>query len=461
MTRLTSLVGALLFIPTAALAQASAYPRVDFVRDSLPNGLQIVYHEDHATPVAAVNLWYDVGSKNEQPGRTGFAHLFEHVMFKGSKNVADGQHFALLEAAGGRAGADINGTTYFDRTNYFEQVPSNQLELALWLEADRMGTLTEVLSSEKLENQKDVVKNEKRQSYDNQPYGSWVTEMLALAYPPGHPYHHDVIGSMEDLTAANIEDVHAFFRTYYAPNNAVLVVAGDIDVAQAKQLVRKHFGWIPRGPVKPALGDTRLPPTLGKTERKQIEDAQAPAPAVYVGFRVPNYRSAQVAAAEMLYSMLSTGRSSHLYRTLVLEKQVATGVNGFKFDMVEGEDVMVFTARGRPGGDPAALETAMLEALGSVGTVLSQAELDRTRAQQRFTFINALQTMGGFGGRADRLAEGWTYHKDFNWVNTILPAYDAVTLDQVKALAAERLVPTNRVTLLYVPKPAANGEAAR
>jgi zinc protease len=461
MTRLPSLVGALLLVPSVALAQASPYPRVDFVRDSLPNGLQIIYHEDHSTPVAAVNLWYDVGSKNEQPGRTGFAHLFEHVMFKGSKNVGDGQHFALLEAAGGRAGADINGTTYYDRTNYFEQVPSNQLELALWLEADRMGTLTEVLSSEKLENQKDVVKNEKRQSYDNQPYGSWSSEMLRLAYPEGHPYHHDVIGSMEDLTAANIEDVHAFFRTYYAPNNAVLVVAGDIDVAQAKELVRKHFGWIPRGPVKPALRDTRLPPTFGAIQRKQIEDEQAPAPAVYVGFRVPNYRSAQVAAAEMLYSMISTGRSSHLYRTLVLQKQVATGVSGFKFDMVEGEDLMVFTARGRPGGDPAALEAAMMEALGSLGPVLTQAELDRTRAQQRFNFINQLQTMGGFFGRADRLAEGWTYHKDPNWVNTILPAYDAVTVDQVKALAAERLVPTNRITLLFVPKPAASGEVQR
>jgi predicted Zn-dependent peptidase len=461
MTRLASLVGVLLLIPSAASPQANQNPRVEFVRDSLPNGLQVVYHEDHATPVVAVNIWYDVGSKNEAEGRTGFAHLFEHVMFKGSKNVPDGQHFSLLEAAGGRAGADINGTTYYDRTNYFEQVPSNQLELALWLESDRMGTLTEVLSSEKLENQKDVVKNEKRQSYDNQPYGSWTSEMLNLAYPPGHPYHHDVIGSMEDLTAANVEDVHAFFRTYYAPGNAVLVVAGDIDVAQAKELVRKHFGWIPRGPAKPALRDASLPPTFGQTYRKVIEDELAPAPAVYVGFRVPNYRSDQVAAAEMIYSMIGSGRSSHLYRKLVLERQVATGVNAFKFDMVEGEDLMVFTARGRPGGDPAALEAAITEALGSLGPVLSQAELDRVRAQQRFAFVNQLQTLGGFGGRADRLAEGLTYHGDPNWVNTILPAYDAVTVEQVRALADERLVPTNRITLLFVPKPAANGEVAR
>jgi predicted Zn-dependent peptidase len=460
MTRLASF-GALLLIPAAAAGQTAQYPRVDFVRDSLPNGLQVIYHEDHSTPVVGVNIWYDVGSKNEVQGRTGFAHLFEHVMFKGSKNVPDGQHFSMLEAAGGRAGADINGTTYYDRTNYFEQVPSNQLELALWLEADRMGTLTEVLTREKLENQKDVVMNEKRQSYDNQPYGASSQEMLALAYPPGHPYHHDVIGSMEDLAAANVEDVNAFFRTYYAPGNAVLVIAGDIDVTQAKELVRKHFGWIPRGPLKPALRDARLPPTLGATHRKVIEDDQAPAPAVYVGFRVPNARSSQVAAAEMLYSMIGSGRSSHLYRTLVLEKQVATGVNAFKFDMVEGEDLMVFNARGRPGGDPAALEAAMMEALGSLDPVLTQAVLDRVRAQQRFSFINQLQTLGGFFGRADRLAEGLTYHDDPNWVNTILPAYDAVTVDQVKALAADRLIPLNRITLVFVPKPAANGEEAR
>jgi predicted Zn-dependent peptidase len=232
------------------------------------------------------------------------------------------------------------------------------------------------------------------------------------------------------------------------------VVAGDIDVTQAKELVRKHFGWIPRGPIKPALRDARLPPTIGKTQHKVVEDPQAPAPAVYVGFRVPNYRSPQVAAAEMLYSMIGSGRSSHLYRTLVREKQVATGVNAFKFDMVEGEDLMVFTAQGRPGGDGAALEAATMEALGSLGTALTQAELDRVRAQQRYSFINPLQTMGGFGGRADRLAEGFTYHRDPNWVNTILPAYDAVTVEQVRALAAERLIATNRVTLLFVPKPA-------
>jgi predicted Zn-dependent peptidase len=445
----------------AARAQAQTYPRVDFVRDSLPNGLQILYHEDHATPVASVNLWYDVGSKNEQPGRTGFAHLFEHVMFKGSKHVGDQQHNALLEAAGGRAGNDINGTTYFDRTNYFETVPSNQLELALWLESDRMGTLADALTQEKLDNQREVVKNEKRLDVDNQPYGTYQIELLAQAYPANHPYHHDVLGSMEDLSAATLADVRAFFHTYYAPNNAVLVVAGDIDVPQTKEIVRKYFGWIPRGPAKPPIRNAAVPPVIGASKRKTIEDPNAPVPAVYVAFRVPNARSPQVAATQLMMDILSEGRSSHLFKTLVLDQQVATSVSGFKFDFVEGEDLMVFSAHGRPGGDAAALEKALQDALGAATPVLTQAALDRVRAAERFGFIDQLQSMGGFGGRSDRLAEAWTYHRDPNWVNTILPAYDAVTLEQVKAIAAQRLVPKNRVTIVYVPKPAPDKEAAR
>src|SRR5437762_10658969 len=206
--------------------------RVDFTRETLPNGLNVIYHVDHSTPVAAVLLWYNVGSKMEQTGRTGFAHLFEHMMFQGSKNVAKGQHWALLEAAGGRGGSDINGTTANDRTNYFEQVPSNQVELALWLAADRMGTLTQTLTQEKLDNQREVAKNERRQRLDNRPYGTAFERIEEALYPPGHPYHHDVIGSMADLSAATREDVISFFKTYYAPNNAVLVVAGDIDVPQ-------------------------------------------------------------------------------------------------------------------------------------------------------------------------------------------------------------------------------------
>jgi len=263
----------------AKTAQAGKSPelRVDFTRETLPNGLNVIYHVDHSTPVAAVLLWYNVGSKMEQQGRTGFAHLFEHMMFKGSKNVADGQHWALLEAAGGRAGADINGTTSWDRTNYFEQVPSNQLELALWLVSDSMAAPTETLTKEKLDNQREVVKNERRQSVDNQPYGSWLEKAEEALFPEAHPYHHSVFGSMADLSAASVSDVQNFFKTYYAPNNAVLVIAGDIDVAQAKTMVQKYFAPIPRGPVAPKLANMTLPPIVGREQRVVVQDALAPA----------------------------------------------------------------------------------------------------------------------------------------------------------------------------------------
>ena len=442
--------------PTPAASAAPAV-RIDFIQDSLPNGLRVLYHVDRSTPVAAVDIWYDVGSKHEAPGRTGFAHLFEHMMFKGSRNVPDGQHYALLEAAGGRAGPDINGTTWTDRTNYFEQVPSNQLELALWIEADRMGTLLETVDQKKLDNQRDVVKNERRQSVDNQPYGTWFENVLAAAFPSGHPYHHSVIGSMADLSAATLDDVRQFFRTYYAPNNAVLVVAGDIDVEDARRLVRKHFATIPRGPAAPALPRMAVPPLLGTPQRREVPDTNAPAPAVYVAFRVPSARDSAWAAVPLLTSVLADGKAGRMYNTLVRERQLATNVFGFNFGLVDGADVMVLAARGRPGVDPAELERTLLAVLDSVRGGVSQSELDRVRAGTRFRFVDGLQRTGAFDGRADLLAKGATLFRDPNWVNTVLPHYDAVTVAQVRALATERLVANNRVTLVYVPA----GKAAK
>ncbi|MBA3656531.1 MAG: insulinase family protein, partial [Gemmatimonadaceae bacterium] len=267
---------------SAASAQKAPKVRIDFVEETLPNGLHVIYSVDKSTPLIAVEVMYNVGSKNEPVGRTGFAHLFEHVMFKGSKNVADGDHYRLLERVGARTGQDYNGTTSFDRTNYFEQIPSQNLELALWLEADRMGTLTETLTQAKLDNQREVVKNEKRQSYDNQPYGSWLEKLMSNMYPEANPYHHLPIGSMEDLTAASLDDIKSFFKTYYAPNNAVLVVVGDFDLANAKSLVRKQFAWIPRGPMTPAVVMPPLAAKLGAPKREVVNDPNAPAPQVYV-----------------------------------------------------------------------------------------------------------------------------------------------------------------------------------
>ena len=431
--------------------------RINFVEETLPNGLKVIYHVDHSTPVAAVVLWYNVGSKHEQVRRTGFAHLFEHMMFQGSKNVGKGQHFALLEAAGGRSGADINGTTNTDRTNYFEQVPSNQLELALWLEAERMGNLVETVDLAKLDNQREVVKNERRQGVDNQPYGTWREKTMEAVFPAGHPYSHSVIGSMDDLSAATVADVHNFFKTYYAPNNAVLVVAGDIEVPAAKAMVRKHFGAIPRGPSVPALANMSVPATIGREHRFVVEDALAPAPSVFVTYRVPSAKDKRAPVVDLLGGVISGGKSSRLYDALVRKQAVATNVDGGHFGFVDGADMLVFIATGKPGASADSLEKALLAELANVGGNFTQAELDRVRAQRRFSFVNGLQATGGFGGRADRLAQGWTYYRDPNYVNKVLGEFDRVTLNDLNSLARERLVPANRVIAVYVPvkKPAA------
>ena len=451
-------VSLLCFVAGTAGAQAgktmqqgnSPELRIDYTQETLPNGLTVLYHVDHSTPVAAVLLWYNVGSKMEQPGRTGFAHLFEHMMFKGSKNVADGQHWALLEAAGGRAGADINGTTSWDRTNYFEQVPSNQVELALWLESDRMGTLTETLTKEKLDNQREVVKNERRQSVDNQPYGSWLEKSEELMFPESHPYHHSVIGSMADLSAASVEDVRSFFKTYYAPNNAVLVIAGDIDVPQTKAMVRKYFGPIPRGPNPPRLANMNLPTIIGREQRVVVQDALAPAPRIYVAYRVPAEKDRRAPVVDVLASVIGGGSSSRLDEALVRRQQIATSVTAFNLNLADGADMLVFVATGKPGSSPDSLERALLAELAGTSS-FTQSELERAKALQRFSFVDGLQTTGGFGGRADLLAEGWTYFHDPNFVNTALRQIDRVTLDDLNALGRERLVPANRVVLVFVP----------
>jgi zinc protease len=436
-------------LPPARPAAAQAM-RIPFTRDSLPNGLQVIYSVDRSTPVVAVDIWYRVGSKMERPGRTGFAHLFEHVMFKGSKHVADGQHFALLEGAGARAGADINGTTSFDRTNYFEQVPSNQLELALWLEADRMGTLTQVLTKEKLDNQREVVKNERRQGVDNQPYGVWLERMLPNVFPAPHPYHHTVIGSMDDLTAASVEDVRDFFRTYYAPNNAVLVVAGDFDPAQARALVRKHFAAIPRQPAPPPLMSTALPARIGAEKRETIQDRNAPVPAIFTAYRMPPASDRRGETVNVLSTLLSA-RSGALFNRIVREQGLATGVGAFNFGLIDGADLMVVQSMGKPTTSPDSLEAALRRELDVVGGTIDAEAVERAKAQLRFGFINGLQTTGGFGGRADLFAQAWTYYRDPERVNRRLAEIDRVTLADVKALIAERLVPENRVVLTFVP----------
>ena len=458
MKRIPILLGLLLAAAPHAPAGAQAVPmpavRLDYEEETLPNGLRVIYHVDRSAPVAATVLWYDVGSKHEVPGRTGFAHLFEHLMlFTGSRNAPEGRHFGLLEAVGARTGTDINGTTFFDRTNYFQQVPSHALELALWLEADRMATLDEALNETKLVNQREVVKNERRQSNDNQPYGRWVERMLTHLYPEAHPYHHPVIGYMADLEGGSVEDVRGFFRTYYVPNNAVLAIAGDIDVPQTREMVRRYFGGIPRGPEPPPVRRVALPARLGATPREVIQDPNAPAPAVYLGFRVPSARDPRAPAVSLLSDLLAGGRSSPLYGAQVRDRQVATSVFSFSFGLVEDADMLIVGAVGKPGASADSLEAAVLAEVAAVGGRIDQAGLERTRAGAGYELVNQLQGMGGFGGRADVLAQGATLFGDAGWINRRLPELAAVTVDDLRALTAELLVPDNRATLVFVPAP--------
>ncbi|HEU4546768.1 MAG TPA: pitrilysin family protein, partial [Microlunatus sp.] len=276
-------------------------------RHRLDNGLRVIASPDHAAPSVAVNLWYDVGSRHEQPGRTGFAHLFEHVMFQGSGGVESGQHIGLLQAAG----ASVNATTWFDRTNYFETLPSGGLDLALWLEADRLGSLLDALTTENLDNQREVVKEEKRQRYDNVPYGDAMRRLIELTFPADHPYGHTVIGSMDDLNAATVEDVAAFFATHYVPNNAVLSIVGDCDPEAAFAKAETYFGHIPAGAQPVAPADEPLPPLTGLP--RQETSADVPADAAYLTWRLPAVGTASFDAIDLGMTVLGHGQTSRLH----------------------------------------------------------------------------------------------------------------------------------------------------
>jgi predicted Zn-dependent peptidase len=420
-------------------------PTVSFTDERLPNALRLIIAEDHLAPVVAVNLWYDVGSKHEVPGKTGFAHLFEHVMFQGSRNVAKAEHIALIQAAGGT----MNGTTWLDRTNYFETVPSHQLELALWLEADRMGTLLDALSQDNLDNQREVVKNEKRWSYDNRPYGSWNEKLQAHLFPPEHPYHHTTIGSMEDLDAASIEDVSEFFRTYYAPNNAVLSIVGDVDPDAARGWVERYFGGIPANPAIPALGDLSLPPVLGE-ERREVVPDRVPLPRVYVAFRAPVFGDTRLDAIDIAAQVLAGGKGSRLHRRLVRDERIAQDVALFSLGFIGGASIAAGWATVRPGVQPSRVESAIHEELERIGREpVSDDELERARALIESDELGAL---GRVEERADRLSMYATLFDDPDLINRMLGRYLAVTSEDIRSAAAAVFRPDNRVVLTYVPE---------
>ena len=419
-------------------------PTVAFTDERLPNGLRLIVAEDHLAPVVAINIWYDVGSKHEQPGKTGFAHLFEHVMFQGSRHVAKAEHIALIQAAGGT----MNGTTWLDRTNYFETLPSHQLDLGLWLEADRMATLLDALSQENLDNQREVVKNEKRYSYDNRPYGSWQEKLQAHLYPEEHPYHHSTIGSMADLDAASLEDVRAFFQTYYAPNNAVLSVVGDVDAKAVRASVDRFFGAIPANPNIPELGDLSLPPTLGGEVREIVHD-RVPLPRVYVGFRAPVAGDHRLDALEVAGQILAGGKGSRLHRRLVRDERIAQDVALFTLGFIGGASVAAGWATARPGIPIERVEAVFHEEIERLAIEpVSADELARAFALIEADELGALQRVEE---RADRLSMYATLFDDPALINEMLHRYLAVTPEAILEVAAATFRSDNRLVMTYLP----------
>ncbi|HEX6939733.1 MAG TPA: pitrilysin family protein [Longimicrobiales bacterium] len=424
--------------------------RIPFERFRLDNGLRVVLSHDPSVPVVAINLWYGVGSRNERPGRTGFAHLFEHMMFQGSEHVPETAHFALIEKAGG----SLNGSTWLDRTNYFETLPAHYLELGLWLESDRMGWLLPAMTQQKLDNQRDVVKNERRWRVDNQPYGDWDERLQAMVYPPDHPYHHSVIGSMEDLDAASLEDVEQFFRTYYAPNNAVLTLCGEFDPPRARELVERYFGEIPRGPTVPPIpGRTEIPPIIGE-EVRDVVARDVSLPRLYLAYRIPAYGDADFYPATVASYILAWGKASLLYRSLVRDRRVAQDVVAFSFPIVVGSAMLVLWATARPGIAPERLEAALLDEIASLATI-EDAEVERAI---RLLEARRLIDLQRVDERADLLSMYTTLFDDPDWINTELDRFKAVTTDDVRRFARRFLGSDNRAVLLYVPR--TNGGAA-
>jgi zinc protease len=432
---------------SAQAGRSSDIPTLEFEKYALPNGLEVILSEDHRLPRVAVNLWYHVGPANEAPGRTGFAHLFEHMMFQGSKHVPGDGHFRITEAAGG---SDINGTTDFDRTNYFETMPIDRLETALWLESDRMGYLLDDLDQGKLSNQQDVVRNERRQSVENAPYGIVEEALFHQLFPQGHPYYASVIGSHADIQAAKLDDVKNFFKQYYAPGNASLAIVGDIDKAETKKLVEKYFGSFKKGlPVtRPSL---QTPPITA--EHRTVVKDRVELPRVYLAWLTSPIFKPGDADADIASVALGGGRSSRLYKALVYEKQIAQEVRASQSSLMLGS-VFQIVATARPGHKPDELESAIDEELARFRqSGPDQAEVDRARNLIETRIVQGLENVGGFSGKADRLNSYNHYLGDPGYLAKDVQRYREVTTASVKTFAQQQLAPTARVVVHGVPGP--------
>jgi len=427
-------------LPAAALAQAA--PAIAHEKYTLPNGLEVILAEDHSVPIVAVNTWFKVGSGDEVAGRTGFAHLFEHIMFMGSENVPVGKFDQWLEAAG----ANNNGSTNADRTNYYEWLPANALPLALWLDADRMGKLLPTMDLPKLDVQRDVVKNERRQSYDNVPYGRAYETILAALYPAAHPYAHSTIGSMTDLSAAALEDVKNFFRTYYAPNNATLSIVGDFQPDSVKKLVQLYFGNIPRGPALPPRPQITSQPVPRDTFLVLEDKVQLPR--LYYAWRAVKAFHEDDAALDLMAYVLAGDKNSRLYKRLVYDMQVAQDVSAFNnAQRLDGGFQIVVTPK--PGHTPAEMAKIVNE---EIQKLIKDGATDRELARaQNTTRAQFLDRLASNLGKADQLNFYNYFVGTPDYARQDAARYDRVTLADIKRVATSYLMKP-RVTLTVVPE---------
>jgi zinc protease len=416
---------------------------IPFTKHTLDNGLDVLLHEEHACPIVAVSIWYHVGSKNERPGHTGFAHLFEHLMFEGSEHHDSG-FFQPLQAAG----AALNGSTNADRTNYWEVVPSGALELALWMESDRMGFLLPALTEKKFVNQRDVVLNERRQNYENRPYGMSSMAMLAALFPPDHPYHWSTIGEIVDLRSARLEEAHEFFRRYYHPANASLALAGDIDPQAALSLVRGYFEGIDRGaPVQKVRVDASL-----DGERRLLLEDRVELPRVYLAWLTPAMFAEGDAALDLASDILANGKTSRLYRRLVFEERVATDVSAAQ-NSREMCGFAQISATAAPGHALPEIERAIVEEINRLSTDgPTEDEISRGRVQAETQFVQRLQTVGGFGGKSDQLNAYNTYLGRPDYFTEDRGRYERVTKDALRDAVGKYLRGAGRVALSVVPR---------
>lgn len=437
-------IGLLIFLFNSLLFAQETNISVPYSKHTLENGLTVILHEDHAIPVISVNMLYHVGSGNEKPGRTGFAHLFEHIMFEGSANVPEGKFDEWLEAAGG----SNNGSTNVDRTNYWENIPSNALELALFLESDRMGFLLEAMSPEKVDGQRDVVKNERRQSYENRPYGMVEIALMENLYPESHPYHWPTIGSMEDLSAASYEDVLEFFNLYYTPNNVSLSIAGDISQTETLELVEKWFGSIKRGKEVPSIDVTAL--DLEEERRVTLED-KVQLPRIHLAWHTPAIFKPGDAEMNAVASILTSGKNSRLYKRLVYDMEIAQDVTAFQAsNMLSSFFIIIATARA--GHSLEELEQVINEEISLLKSEPpSEREIQRTLNQIEASFISRLERVGGFGGKADQLNHYYFQTGEPDYFQTDLNRYRKLTAGSVRN-AAEIYLTDARVVISVIPE---------